>query len=161
MRVYEPNPVLTPVWICDLDGTLAHFQDDVGARGPFDWHRVMEDHYDRTIGRLISGLWRNGDGILFVSGRDEVCREDTEKWLAIHLPSGLAREPIRGYTLSGALLMRPKGSFEKDVDVKARLFWEQVAPRFAVVGVIEDRQQVVDMWRAMGLVCLQVAAGDF
>ena len=30
-----------------------------------------------------------------------------------------------------------------------------------VFAVFDDRQQVVDMWRANGLTCFQVADGDF
>ena len=27
--------------------------------------------------------------------------------------------------------------------------------------VVDDRQKVVDMWRSLGLICLQVAEGNF
>ena len=30
-----------------------------------------------------------------------------------------------------------------------------------IFAVFDDRQQVVDMWRANGLTCFQVAEGDF
>ena len=30
-----------------------------------------------------------------------------------------------------------------------------------VVGVFDDRQKVVDMWREIGLTCMQVAPGNF
>jgi len=33
--------------------------------------------------------------------------------------------------------------------------------RARIAGVFEDRDRVVAMWRANGLTCYQVAAGDF
>jgi hypothetical protein len=60
-----------------------------------------------------------------------------------------------------ALFMRPAGDSRKDSIVKRELFDRHVAGRWAVRGVIDDRRQVVEMWRAMGLMCAQVAPGDF
>jgi len=56
--------------------------------------------------------------------------------------------------------MRPAEDGRKDALVKAELFWEHVAPRWRVVGVIDDRAQVVAAWRGMGLMCAQVAEGN-
>jgi hypothetical protein len=36
-----------------------------------------------------------------------------------------------------------------------------VRDNFDVQFVLDDRDQVVEMWRAMGLTCLQVAPGNF
>lgn len=38
---------------------------------------------------------------------------------------------------------------------------EEIGQLYAVRGVLDDRNQVVEMWRAAGLTCLQVADGDF
>ena len=57
--------------------------------------------------------------------------------------------------------MRREGDNRKDSIVKHELFWKVVAPHWNVIGVLDDRQQVVDMWRSMGLTCAQVAPGDF
>ena len=59
------------------------------------------------------------------------------------------------------LVMRPKGCREADWVVKYDLFKEYVEPHYSVLGIFDDRQQVVDMWRKMGLTCFQVAEGDF
>jgi hypothetical protein len=57
--------------------------------------------------------------------------------------------------------MRKRNDFRKDFEVKREIYEAQIANRFDVLCVFDDRQQVVDMWREVGLVCLQVAAGDF
>jgi len=59
------------------------------------------------------------------------------------------------------LFMRPEGDMRPDNIVKAELFDTYVRDNYDVQFVIDDRDQVVDMWRRMGLACLQVAPGDF
>jgi hypothetical protein len=63
--------------------------------------------------------------------------------------------------LSQHLLMRPEGNMEKDAIIKERLFRQHIEGKFCVEFVIDDRDQVVRMWRDLGLRCLQVADGDF
>lgn len=147
-RLYEPDTALTGCWIVDVDGTLAHMRD----RGPFEWNRVGEDRADERIVALTELLMNGGDrrlDIVVVSGRDAVCRVETEDWLEAH--------EIEYH----ALFMRPAGDTRKDAVVKAELFWNEIVPRWNVLGVLDDRDQVVAMWRSLGLLCLQVAPGAF
>lgn len=44
---------------------------------------------------------------------------------------------------------------------KLDLFNEYVRENCDVQYVFDDRQQVVDMWRSLGLTVMQVAPGDF
>jgi hypothetical protein len=57
--------------------------------------------------------------------------------------------------------MRPAGDSRKDSIVKSELFDAQIREAYDVVCVLEDRNQVVEAWRAMGLTVLQVAEGNF
>jgi predicted kinase len=143
-RSYTPDDNLPSVWIVDIDGTLAH----KGDRSPFDWKRVGEDTPNEGVLTLADELgWRSK--LIIISGRDEVCRPETEEWLAT-------------YDLSyEELLMRPAGDHRKDSIVKEEIFWRDIAPKYSVRGVLDDRNQVVAMWRALGLLCLQVADGNF
>jgi predicted kinase len=145
---YRPDPQLPVAWLVDIDGTLALMSTAAGARTPFEWHRVGEDAPNPAVVDLVRAL-SAGAAIVVMSGRDESCRTLTEQWLAKH------EVPYDG------LFMRPAGDSRKDSIVKQELFSTQVASRWAVRGVIDDRQQVVEMWRAMGLMCAQVAPGDF
>ena len=45
--------------------------------------------------------------------------------------------------------------------VKKEILDRDILPRWDVLFAIDDRQQVVDMWRANGVTCLQCAPGDF
>ena len=59
--------------------------------------------------------------------------------------------------------MRPDGDHREDSVVKSELF-DQINAAYAnekLGGVFEDRQQVVDMYRARGVRVFQVAKGNF
>lgn len=142
--VYEHNKNLRTAIICDIDGTLAHMTD----RSPYDWSRVYQDEVDPIIRKLLDTI-KYKYFIILTSGRDEICREETNKWL---------RENDVPY---GMLLMRPEGDIRKDSIVKRELFEKYVRPYYNIEFVLDDRNQVVEMWRSLGLKCLQVAEGDF
>ena len=134
-------------WIVDLDGTLAL----MGERGPFEWHRVGEDAPNPPVVMAVQALAAHpGVGaIIAVSGRDGSCRGQTVQWLdAQSVPFD-------------ELLMREPGDFRPDEIVKEEIYRDLIAKRYNVIGVLDDRNKVVAMWRRIGLVCFQVAEGDF
>lgn len=49
----------------------------------------------------------------------------------------------------------------EDSIIKRELFEAHVRDTYAVRFVLDDRNQVVRMWRSLGLTCLQVADGAF
>ena len=57
--------------------------------------------------------------------------------------------------------MRAEGDNRKDAIVKMELFNKYIRHHYNVRRVYDDRQQVVDMWRSLGLTVLQVAPGQF
>ncbi|GGM15372.1 hypothetical protein GCM10012279_36880 [Micromonospora yangpuensis] len=60
------------------------------------------------------------------------------------------------------LHMRTEKDNRKDSIIKAELYRTHVQGQHEVAFVIDDRDQVVRMWRhELGLACLQVAEGDF
>lgn len=142
-----------PSCICfDIDGTLAHMY----GRSPFEWHRVGEDIPDAcvsTMYNLLNQISRMLNGhvqVIAVSGRDEVCRAETEAWLEKHcggLPSNL--------------FMRPQNDFRKDSIVKREIYERDILPFYNVIGVFDDRDQVVRELRSMGIKVFQVEEGNF
>lgn len=146
---YVPLADRPGVWLVDIDGTVAL----KGTRDPFDMTQVHLDMPNIPVIEVVRALAiRNqGDNIIFMSGRSENCREATEEWLGKHVLSQF-----------GALFMRPAGDTRMDAIVKKELFNRHIRQHFWVRGVLDDRQQVVDMWRdVLGLTVLQVARGDF
>jgi len=143
---YRPEQHHPAAIIVDIDGTLAHMN---GKRGPFDWKNVGLDDIDDKVARLVDREWALGIKILVMSGRDSVCRKETEAWLdenSIHYDG---------------VFMRPEGDMRPDNIVKKELFDTYVKNRYCIEYVLDDRDQVVRMWRAMGLKVFQVEDGDF
>lgn len=140
----QNDPNLPTAIICDIDGTLAH----MNGRGPFDWKKVGSDDRDDVIHEIV-GRFSDHYELILVSGRDEVCRPETEEWLE-----------VEGIPYS-KLFMRPERNFEKDAIIKERIYNENIKAKYNVLFVLDDRQQVVDMWRRLGLKCLQVEEGWF
>ena len=145
---YKPN---TPdAIICDIDGTLASMVN----RGPFEWKKVGQDEPIVPIINVLKHYWSEDPGskdptIILFSGRDSSCRNETVEWL-------------RKYDIKyDFLYMRSEGDMRKDAIVKRELFDAHVRGVYNVLFVLDDRNQVVDMWRNLGLTCLQVAPGDF
>lgn len=141
---YVGDPTLPRAWIVDIDGTLAKMRD----RSPYDWHRVGEDDVVEAVYDAVNAFANQAEVIL-LSGRDGCCEMETRQWLS---------DCVVHYD---ALFMRKEGDTRRDSIVKAELFDRHIRGQYNVIGVIDDRNQVVDMWRAMGLTCLQAAPGDF
>lgn len=145
-----------PVWLVDVDGTVAIREE--GGRGPFDWDRVGEDQPHEPVIRVVRALILTGDEVIFVSGRNEVCRRATWHWLTAHVTGHVWENR------SPQLVMRPdtdRWRYAPDDELKRWIYNTAIAPLYDVVGVIDDRTRVVAMWRSLGLTCLQVAEGDF
>lgn len=146
-ELYVPDTSKPRAVIVDVDGTVALH---TSGRSPYDMSRVKEDEPNRPVLDLVSDIHRDGDHIIFVSARTDDAWYDTVAWLWDHSDLGRFR-----------LFMRRVGDYRKDAIVKQEIFDELIRDQFNVRFVIDDRNQVVRMWRSLGLTCLQVADGDF
>jgi hypothetical protein len=57
--------------------------------------------------------------------------------------------------------MRKTGDHRPDYIVKNEIFDQRIRDNFNVLGAFDDRDQVVDMYRKMGITVFQVAPGNF
>ena len=131
--------------ICDIDGTLALR----GERGPHDHDRSMEDAVNWPLVDILHLF--HDKALLLVSGREAKYRAMTEYWLQthhLHLPWQ-------------ELFMRVTDDTRPDNEVKREMYQTHIEPRYTVLCVFDDRNRVVQMWRELGLLCFQVAEGDF
>lgn len=154
--------------IVDIDGTVAQMVN----RGPHDYDRVSEDKPKVDVIRLVREWvqgWMDNHAkwhLIFCSGRPDSCREDTEAWLKDNVLFGLGL-----LSHEWSLFMRPTWmeredgktvkDHRKDSIVKQEIYEREILGNYNVEFVLDDRQQVVDMWRDQGLLCLQVAPGNF
>lgn len=134
--------------VVDLDGTVA-LRDPSVDRSPYDYSLVHTDLPNKEVISVLWSLWRDGHKIVFVSAREDVCFNSTYKWLSVNCPPFVK------------LLMRKKGDNRPDDVVKREIYDKHIKFSYEVVGVFDDRNSVVRMWRELGLTCFQVADGDF
>jgi predicted kinase len=143
---YVPQPGTPDAIIVDIDGTVALMQ----GRSPFDETRVHEDHPNHAVIRAVRAMQAAGNKVIFCSGRTDGCFDATEVWIKQHV--GVPYE---------ALLMRKSGDQRKDNIIKLEIFDEHIRFNYNIVGVFDDRLQVVKAWRSIGLPVFAVAEGDF
>lgn len=142
--------------IVDIDGTLADCSHRVHhlQRTPKDWDAfyrgIHEDLTHEHVLMLVEFFDRSHIQVIYVTGRSEAWRNDTEAWLS--------HRGLSGYT---HLHMRPDGDHRADDVLKREIYERDIQPYYDVLFALEDRSRVVKMWRSIGVPCLQVAEGDF
>lgn len=142
---YAPDETLPTAIICDLDGTLA----DISGRNPYDASDLSKDKLKPMTRYVLDLATKDGNHVVYMSGREEKDRVPSEEWLKGH------------ECPPGPLFMRATGDKRKDWIVKQELFDREIRDKYNVLFILDDRTQVVETWRAMGLTCFQVAEGDF
>lgn len=148
---------MSSIIVFDLDGTLALDEHRVHhlLAEPKDWdsyfalcpldtpHVGICAAYDAfSYGTMYQvEIW---------TGRIDKYREATEAWILQHL-----------YYQPNRLLMRATDDRTHDHDLKRAWLHETHERGNEVILVFEDRKRVVEMWRAEGITCAQVAEGNF
>ena len=132
--------------ICDLDGTLSL----LNGRDPYNAATCDNDLLNEPVAAVLKMAKQQGYQVILLSGREDKFREPTVRFLDKHQI---------GYDL---LLMRTSNDFRKDNIIKRELFEGEIQGKYFVVFLLDDRNQVVDMWRKdLHLPCFQVNYGDF
>lgn len=144
--VYDKN--LPDAILCDLDGTLALF----GNKNPYD-RDFENDKLNEAVANVIFSLQEDIYPI-FVSGRDSKYRNITLDWIAEKLNWDKK-------DLDRRLFMRPESDNRKDVIIKQEIYEQHIKNKYNVLYILDDRMQVVQYWRSLGLTVFQVADGEF
>ena len=145
--------------IFDLDGTLA----DISVRrklstkpnGKMNWDiffdpdNIKLDVPNKPVVKMAQLFADDNFNIVIFSGRSDKTKHTTIDWLTHN------KVPFN------KLIMRDTARhFMPDNDFKKQLLSEH-ADIDDVFLVVDDRQQVVDMWRSIGLNVFQVDDGNF
>jgi len=157
--IYPDGPK-PKVIVCDLDGTLCDVEHrrhhvrptEEGAKK--NWKAFFDGIPDDPINQWCADIIRNFEQIgaantVFCSGRDDNQRKMTVEWLTKH---GFDTQP---------LYMRNRHDSRQDSIVKENILDFELLTRYEPYFMIDDRKQVVEMWRRRGFVCLQCDEGDF
>ena len=167
--------------ICDIDGTIAdvthrlkyvrNLHDDPNWKADWDaFHKgcVLDAPKQEVIEVVnCTSDWGVKD-VYYLSGRNSVVREETMGWMREHMcaPRTLCAEgriKYRQEDWSDAdfdkyLHMRRKKDRRPDTVIKAEMVAKLGLTPENTLCVFDDRQCVVDMWRELGFLVMQVAA---
>ena len=140
--------------IVDLDGTLAFNS----IRNIFDWSRVYEDDVNYALDYLLELLYKSGhiDKFFFLSGRSDVCYEDTKRWL-------ISKTSLGEYDkVDFELILKPNEiNSTKDYIFKKDVYKNKIENRYKVIAVFEDRKKVVEMWNSLSLPVYAIGEGKY
>ena len=141
--------------IVDLDGTLCLHN----GRSPYDeTDKILTDIVNEPVATLLTIVHefnnvyykldnRDSVRIIFCSGRKEKTKEITQTWIEDNfLWSGKSYD----------LYMRKDDDNRKDAIIKEEIYLEKIKPFYKVDFVIDDRKQVVNKWRELGLFVFDV-----
>lgn len=143
-RAVKPHAV-----VFDIDGTLAHHD---GKRSPYAFSEAIDDRPDDYLIDVLRMHKKDGFQIIILTGRESD-------------PSGVSEVTIDWLKKHDVdfdfIWCRKHGDHRSDAIVKEELFFDHIADDFSVHCVYDDRDQVVHMWRSIGVTCFQVAYGVF
>lgn len=140
--------------VVDVDGTLAIR----GDRSPFDYWKAHEDELNVPVANLVSDLQKSNPKLVTIiaTGRENLCDEDgytvcdlTSRWL---MENDIDFDDI---------YIRKEKDKRPDWQVKEEILREGVLPYYNVLYWIDDRKQVIDHMRDIGLTVLDVAGHEF
>lgn len=134
----------------DIDGTLARHVN----RSPYDESKVGDDEAIEDVVSMVTALCQFYFPI-FVSGRKDTSRKDTADWIERH--TGISLLPFED---EAELHMRKAGDTRPDWVIKNEIY-DELIPRFNIIMVFDDRDQVVRHLRRRGITVAQVAPGRF
>lgn len=141
--IIDKNIELPNCIISDMDATYALHD----GRHPFEWDKLNTDKEDWRMHELYKQHYNNGSKIIFITGRPESVREETEKWINEH----------GGHIdFEYELYMKP----DKDCSMitslfKIQIYEEYIKNNYNVLCVYEDSERCVNAFREKGLLVLQ------
>lgn len=151
--------------IVDLDGTLAdneHRRKYLDEGEEENWEKyyegIRQDGLNEWCYEIVE-RFKDDHEIYLVTGRegtDEI-REDSVAWLDQH------------DVYYDDLYFREEKDYRKDAEVKQEILYEEILENEDLAAesiddilfAVDDRLQVIDMWRDLGITVLDCAGGEF
>lgn len=149
----------TKAYIFDIDNTIADCSHRLHLinREEKDWDLFYElCKYDKPILdtiNLLKILISQNITILFVTGRPERVGKQTELWLMENLDYKMS--------VDSQIKMRKDNDYRPDYIIKKEIYENEIKDNYDIIGVFEDRNSCVKMYRELGLTCFQVRDGNY
>lgn len=140
--------------IVDIDGTLSDSRERKKLCDLPDNKIDFKKFYNLLsmdpVAAWCKGIMNNyPHTIILLSGRPDIHRDETRQWLS------------KNNVPYDELHMRRDKDYRTDWVIKQEIYLNKIKPVYDIEFCIDDRKQVVDMWRRNDLICLQCAEGDF
>ena len=162
--------------ICDIDGTMMNVEDRLALaiknKKPEDkkmnWDVFLDPEVMRNLDKpnwdvvyVIKALANTKNNIIFTSARNERHRDVTEWQLRVGCGIGLHENRYTSTPTGNFLYLRRDGDFRPDDITKKEILEKIISKGHNPQLAFDDRDQVVSMWRSIGLPCFQVREGKF
>lgn len=139
--------------IIDLDGTLVDSLDlssftingDVNLR---EWIKSTKySPVNEWCREIVNAFMLSGYHVVFLTARNDSkeSKEITESWLNTNILPGWS------------LIMRPENDLRPDYAVKMDLYRNKIEPFYNVIFAIDDKPEVIEMWKSIGVTALSCA----
>lgn len=150
-----PEGTKPNVIVVDLDGTLCNIDERLhhvkGAKKNWKafFDGIAQDVANMWCVNIIRSMENFGVTTVLCSGRPDNYRIQTYAWLM--------KQDLYNYRL----LMRNRSDHRQDWIAKELILDFEILTAYNPLFFIDDREQVCQMWRRRGFVCLQCADGKF
>ncbi len=140
--------------IFDIDGTVANpknrlkYLEKPNKNFSLFMYHMKDDTRIEPVKYIYDLLLKDGNNIIFASGRNENYRDMTEEWLLKH-----------GFIDYQKLYMRKEKDNRPDKIIKRELYQEMLDDGFKPTICFDDRLSVVKMWKEIGVFCFCVNQG--
>jgi len=148
-------------YIFDLDGTLAlidHRLDILDSNDKDKWDKFYKaciyDKPNTPVIELLRDFIDSSYQIKIFTGRSEIVREQTMKWLE----ENIGKEYMPYITIR----MRKDGDFTPGDQLKKQWFLEMSEEeRSKCISAVDDNSATIKMWKSLGVSYMQVADNNY
>ena len=140
--------------IFDIDGVLAE-------KSPKrDYREYDKVHLDNPIIHLFNIIEYymdcKGYKVIFITGRKELCRELTEKWIIKFFNKNADLSKLSNFDDNFTLFMRGDKDHRKAVVLKKEIYDNHIKGKYDVVSCFDDDPEICEMYKKEGILTFEV-----
>ncbi len=128
-------------------------------RIPFEYYKCLDDKLNIPIVQLVKDLSKTYK-IIIITGRENI-KYSKEKYQFSSVLKYTEEWLKRNKIPYDEIFIKDEGDHRPDYIVKAEMYNNKIKNKYNILFMIDDRNQVVNQWRKMGLCCLDVAGNLF